>query len=180
MLVISHESSMLVDVIVFVVYVGWLLEQVNNLHVSSRGYCQPGIPRYQGRECNHWEFLSAPYTQALGWIWMHPHVPKYMGIRGGFPHMPKYLGMRGGLLMYPSSWVYGEASPCTQVLGYMGMHPHMLKCLYKWGGLPTYPSTWVYGEPKQNSRRHNPPHLWDSSTNIWRGLSKLMDFLWRA
>jgi hypothetical protein len=55
------------------------------------------------------------YIHVLGYQWMHQHIL--------------------------STWVHGDASPHTQVLGcIMGMNPHMPKYL----GIPIYPSTCGY------------------------------------
>jgi hypothetical protein len=67
--------------------------------------------------------ICGPCTQVLGYLGMHPHVFKSLGIWGCITMCSSYGVSGDASPICPSTWVSGDASPYTQVLGYMGPTP---------------------------------------------------------
>jgi hypothetical protein len=109
-----------------------------------------------------WVFGNAfAYTQVLGHMGLHPHIPKYLGT---WDCMPIYVSIWAHGNAFPHTHILGymlglsplvgvgcarvgwflTAFPYTQVLGYMVVHSHIPNCLGVWVLIPIHPSTCVY------------------------------------
>ena len=78
---------------------------------------------------------ALPITKVVGYMGMHPHIPKYLRIH---PDIPKHLVTDTYICIYVEIsldtciyiyvyiyiYIYGDASQSAQVLECMEMHPH--------------------------------------------------------